>query len=63
MTAAKQQADPLLSQLEKAITDTLKKKGVSAKDKSAAVQNGIKLLQIKHKLTDDDEGSFFGDAK
>jgi len=55
--------DPLIAQLEKSITDTLKNKKTNARDRNAAIANGIKLAMIKNKLTGDDEESFFGGVK
>ena len=55
--------DPLIAQLEKSITDTLKNKKTNARDRNAAIANGIKLAQIKHRLGDDLEGEFFGGQK
>ena len=55
--------DPLIAQLEKSITDTLKNKKTNARDRNAAIANGIKLAMIKNKLTGDDEESYFGGVK
>ena len=52
--------DALILQLEKAITDQLKNKRTTAKDRNAAIANGIKLAQIKHRISPEDEESFFG---
>ena len=60
---AQPQDDPLIAQLEKSITDTLKNKKTNARDRNAAIANGIKLAMIKNKLTGDDEESFFGGVK
>ncbi len=59
--AAKPAADAFIAQLEDAITKTLKSPKTSAKDRNAAIANGIKLAMIKFKINPDDgDGEFFG---
>lgn len=61
MTAKEPKADPFLTELTQAISDTLKKPKLSNKDRIAAIAAGTKLLAIKHKLLEgDDDGSYFG---
>jgi hypothetical protein len=62
--AAKPAADAFIEQLEKAITATLKDRKTSAKDRNAAIANGIKLAMIKARINPDgDAGEFFGSEK
>jgi|HubBroStandDraft_5_1064220.scaffolds.fasta_scaffold1203132_1 hypothetical protein len=61
MTEAKD--DPMIKQLEQSIIATLKDKKTTARDRNAAIANGIKLAQILHKIGDGEEGEFFGGSK
>ena len=59
--AAKPAADAFISEIEAAIMKTLKDRKTSAKDRNAAIANGIKLAMIKFKINPDDgDGEFFG---
>ncbi len=59
--AAKPIGDAFIAQLEAAITKTLTDRKTSAKDRNAAIANGIKLAHIKHRINPDDgDGEFFG---
>ena len=61
MKAAKPAADAFIAEIEAAIMRTLKDRKTPAKDRNAAIANGIKLAMIKHRINpDDDSGEFFG---
>lgn len=54
-----EQADPLLTALEKGITDVLSNAEATVKDKMAAIAAGVKVAAIKHKISGGDQGGFF----
>lgn len=55
--------DAFMDQLERSITDTLKNKKTSARDRNAAIANGIKLAQIRHRINPESEEDYFGGEK
>jgi len=58
--ASKPVGDVFITEIEAAIMKTLKDRKTSAKDRNAAIANGIKLAMIKHRINpDDDQGEFF----
>jgi translation elongation factor EF-1beta len=58
--ATKPAGDVFIEQLEKAISKILTNPKTTAKDRNQAIANGIKLAHIKHRISPDDDGSFFG---
>lgn len=62
MTEAKPDADvDFLTELENGVLDILGKKSKSTKnEKLAAINAGVKLLAIRHKIKGGDDEGFFG---
>lgn len=60
MTAAKSKSDEnFLAMLEKGVKDILRNKDATNPEKLSAINAGAKLLQIRNKITDDNETGFF----
>ena len=53
------QDEQLLTLLEKGVKDVLTSKRSNPADRLKAVDSGIKLLAIRHKIGGGDEGNFF----
>jgi hypothetical protein len=57
---AKPKGDSLMEALEAAVRRILSNPKASKKEKNDAIANGIKLAQIKHRLSPDATEEFFG---
>jgi hypothetical protein len=60
--AAKPKADPLSDALERSIRAILSNPKATAKAKSDAIANGIKLVQIRHRISPESQEDFFGES-
>lgn len=58
--AKKNTKDAFLETLKKAVEDVINAEGAAKKDINAAVANGVKLLQIEHKINPGETEDFFG---
>lgn len=55
------QKDDFLAKLKKEVEAIATDKDASRRDRNAAIANGIKLLQIEHKINPTEVENFFGD--
>ncbi len=58
----KKTSDPLSDALERAIRAVLSNSKATAKAKADAIANGIKLVQIRHRISPESQEEFFGES-